>query len=1386
MQPQSPRFKEITPSEFPWEREAIAFLRDGLPDIEPYRLWTNFEFIADDGSVNEVDALVLTPKGFFLVEIKGRPGSVKGDAATWTWTHEGRTITVDNPLLLANRKAKKLASLLKRQSAAKKLRLPFLEAKVFLSAEGLDCRMDPPLRLNVHLRPGILEKLTRSVAEDERRMHIDRPVAEAVTLAMEQAGVRRSQKARRVGDYRLEDLLFEGPTYQDWEARHVALEKAVRRVRIYNVAPAGGAVSRETIQRAAKREFQILEGISHPGILKAEGYTEHSLGPALIFEHNPTAVRLDHYLKERVLGMTVDQRLDFLRQIAEAVKYAHEKKLVHRALSPQSVLVRKPDSNRPLLQVFNWQTGARRADSQTSGQSSISGTLHVDQLIESPAAVYLAPEALLERGATSDAMDVFSLGAIAYHLFSGQAPAATFYEMMDRIREEKGLKLSSILDGAGEELQILVQASTQPEVAERFASVSEFLAGLDEVEAELTRPDTDEGYVPDPSQATKGDRLDHGLLVEKRLGKGATAVGLLVNRNEKRFVLKVALTPEYNDRLEAEAEVLKALRHQFIVELHEVLRFEDRLGLLMAYATEGTLAERLREEGRLHLELLERFGEDLLQSVEWLDQQGIPHRDIKPENIGVSKVGKTSTLHLVLFDFSLARTSAENLSAGTTPYLDPFLYQRKRWDTHAERFAAAVTLYQMASGTLPTWGDGQSYPGVLDCEVTLEPNLFDPALREPMTAFFEKALRRDYRERFDNATDMLHSWRDIFRQGQRTPSPAPSEKEAAELEFLDLEHVTLDTQLAILSFSTRALNALERWNAITVRDLLAKVSLPDLLRMRGVGNKTRREISRFFRALQAKFPDVEPVRAKEPPNGEPHVSTVGELASLLLPKTPPRREQSAQPILRRLLGLDAVGRPRWLTQSEIAREHKLTRARIGQVLGEARKKWARIPALSELREEIVSILAYHGQILTMEELADAIVSRRGAAGEENLLARESFAVVRAALETESELAQPRFLVRRPRDGHVVLVVRDDPETGGLDGPKLADYALRLGEEADALARAETLPSPSRVQEMLRLIGPPSGLPILTTNRLLWIATRCSREAALSSRLEFYPKGMSAERALRLAQGALAGAKELTPAQIQERVLGRYPEAQPLPERPELDRLLQEAGSDLKWTAAARGGQGAYVPPHVPSFTISSRTSFGAPLPPSPRFEELSPEETDLRLFEERLKHAVENGAFLALTVSPRALTRVEKRLTDSYPVELKNLDAVLLRHMHAVVDEKKADWSVVVRADAASKDSGDWANLLRVVRLALARVRAELGASARTVLLTNPGLLARYDQLSFLDELRETAGRAGGPPGLWLLVPADGQEEKPEIDGKPVPVYSRAQWKRVPEAWSVR
>lgn len=212
-----------------------------------------------------------------------------------------------------------------------------------------------------------------------------------------------------------------------------------------------------------------------------------------------------------------------------------------------------------------------------------------------------------------------------------------------------------------------------------------------------------------------GDFLPGGYGVVKRLGQGACSVALLVERDGEHFVLKVANDPENNIRIDEEAEVLAkdGMRHQGIVNFVEPLEIGSRAAFLMhpVFADKDkkiieTLGQRLRKDGRLHVDLLERFGEDLLTVVNHLEDQGIPHRDIKPDNIAVGMLGRGDKLHLVLFDFSLSRAPAENLRAGTNGYLDPLLPLRTppRWDLYAERHAAAVTLYELATGVLPKWG----------------------------------------------------------------------------------------------------------------------------------------------------------------------------------------------------------------------------------------------------------------------------------------------------------------------------------------------------------------------------------------------------------------------------------------------------------------------------------------------------------------------------------------------------------------------------------------------------------------------------------------------------------------------------------------------------------
>ena len=200
---------------------------------------------------------------------------------------------------------------------------------MFCSAPGIRIKLAGPAMLNVYERDrgtqetraqGIIATLTAPPDATRGGARVDGSTAKAIARAMEQAGIRPSNRSRRVGDYELGSLLFQGPAYQDYEGTHVALKGVKRRVRLYPIPLGASPSDRETIRRAAQREFQILEGIHHPGLLRALEYKDHERGAALIFEHDPDAIRLDHFVQQNGPRLGVEQRLTLLRQIAETVQ----------------------------------------------------------------------------------------------------------------------------------------------------------------------------------------------------------------------------------------------------------------------------------------------------------------------------------------------------------------------------------------------------------------------------------------------------------------------------------------------------------------------------------------------------------------------------------------------------------------------------------------------------------------------------------------------------------------------------------------------------------------------------------------------------------------------------------------------------------------------------------------------------------------------------------------------------------------------------------------------------------------------------------------------------------------------------------------------------------
>lgn len=1041
-------------------------------------------------------------------------------------------------------------------------------------------------------------------------------------------GIARSRKHYQVGQWQLEPKPWDSTdTWQDHLARHADLPQESRRIRIYLVERNADPELRESIERAAKREMLALHGISHPGIVQVDTLEHHDAGPALIFRHDPRTIRLDHYLTQYGPRLTVEERVAMIRQLAEAIRYAHTRRLYHRALSARSVLVRprrvKGDSGedgwlKPILMINDWHTATRDVDASRSTEAPGSlvrnPTAHPEMHSDAAARAYLAPEVNV-AGSVPDpvALDVFGLGMLAYLLLTGQAPAATRQELLTRLsQEQSGLRPSSVADSISEYMDEMVQAATAPIPAQRDSSVDQLLENLQLIEFELEEPEpsiSDEGTLPaeepDPLEAERGTIVGGEWKIVQRLGTGSTSrVFLAENQGSgKEEVLKVALSDEKAASLVREAEVLRRLGNDNrIIKLvrREPLQIGGRTVLVLGHAGKHTVARKIREDGRLTPDELETYSDYLFGAIDFLEGEGVTHRDIKPDNIAI-RTRPNGTRQLVLFDFSLAGIPVQNIEAGTPGYLDPFLgTKRQTYDGHADRYAIAATLHEMASGELPQWGDGKTAP-MFTGEATphLAAEAFDPALRDALVEFFERALHSDASRRFDGLKEMRTAWHKVFVSTEAVPAKTssngvlPRDAEAGDNAQRKRDaaaaKATLDTALQSAGLTERAVSACARFGLHTVGDLLASSAQGGLFNLPGVGAKTRKELqtrNREWRVrLQPKptspIGDVVVAKAQAAAakdDGEQALARTGldAIAVLLVPALHKNGDNANEvDATRLLLGLpSADGTPSplaaWPMNRSVAEMLPITAGRVAQILGAQRPRWRKEPLVRSVLEELIGILAANGRVMTAPELAEALLARRGSTSADQSVRRAlAGAAVRAAIESEDH---DRLVTRRHGDNiTIALEATDEDAPDTPAGPALLDYADKLGVAADRLADADPLPTPATVLRELHAVQVNGIERPLEDRRLVFLAAAASTGAAANARLEIYPRNLSPVRALRLAQAGVVPAPRpgmppagLTRESVDERVRARFPALAPLPRGPQLDRLLREAGFDLVW------------------------------------------------------------------------------------------------------------------------------------------------------------------------------------------------------------------------------
>ncbi|HEY5835158.1 BREX system serine/threonine kinase PglW [Streptomyces sp.] len=924
------RWETVTDSEFQHERRGLEAIREKLPDAEPWRAWSNFTFTAGTGHVREVDLLVIAPGGVYLIELKDWHGSVESRNGGWVQTQPGgRQVAHGNPLHLANKKAKELASLLRRAGAP-----VWVSEAVCFTDSSLRVRLAPHDQHGVHTVPQLVDMLEEPPRDARHR--IGPTESRQIKAALAQVGIQRSDAAHKVGPYLLNRKAFDtGPTWADYLARHSVLPEAAR-IRVYLRERGSDASLRASVEQAARREATVLKRFRHPGVVQLKDYYPdgHIAGPALSFDYDPRTLRLDEYLAQYGDKLDVLSRMALVRQLAETVRSAHGARVYHRTLSAHAVHVVPRTRRRsaaagaegeeagwlnPHLQISDWQVAVQRlSDHGQSGERFAPTALsNAGAHLADEADPYLAPD-LTALNADPVALDVYGLGMLTYLLATGRAPGASQAELTARLEAGEGLRPSAVVDGLSPDIDELVQAATAYRPQQRLASAAEFLELLESVEDSLTAPPAEDTPPAepdkDPLDAVTGDVLAGRWEVRRRLGTGSTSRAFLVRdvtvdpaaggRAKAFAVLKVALSDERAKTLVREAEVMGRLRADSrIIRLiePEPQQIGRRTVLVLEYVgderdddpaadkggrparrREETVARQLREGGRLIVDQLEAYGDYLFGAVDFLEGEGVWHRDIKPDNIAI-RVRPNRTRELVLIDFSLAGYPVQETQAGTEGYLDPFVgsLSRSVYDGHAERYALAVTLHEMASGELPVWGGGratarqtdeaeQPYP-------TIAAEAFDPAVRDGLVTFFRKALHRDADQRFRELKPMRDAWKKIFLDLQDTlPSsshrtragghpaadaaraPAPREIQAAEPETAEqqrdrlAEAATRDTPIEMSGLGPAAISFVYGLKVHSVGQLL-DLSQRRLVNAPGLGPKTRREVLDRIRQWRERF-----------------------------------------------------------------------------------------------------------------------------------------------------------------------------------------------------------------------------------------------------------------------------------------------------------------------------------------------------------------------------------------------------------------------------------------------------------------------------------------------------------------------------------------------------
>ncbi len=212
-----------------------------------------------------------------------------------------------------------------------------------------------------------------------------------------------------VAHYRVDKVLGEGGMGAVYLATDLNLQ---RQVALKIMHPHLSA--QDQFQKRFLQEARAAASLDHPGIVRILSF-DHTDGVLILVMELVSAGSLRDYIKEqRDQGKMIDipASVDFTRQIADALHYAHQQGMTHRDIKPDNILLKKddnaPSGYRTLITDFGL---AKLAESNVHSMSGVPmGTF-----------AYMSPEQA-EAEKVDNRADIYAMGIMLYELTVGKLP----------------------------------------------------------------------------------------------------------------------------------------------------------------------------------------------------------------------------------------------------------------------------------------------------------------------------------------------------------------------------------------------------------------------------------------------------------------------------------------------------------------------------------------------------------------------------------------------------------------------------------------------------------------------------------------------------------------------------------------------------------------------------------------------------------------------------------------------------------------------------------------------------------------------------------------------------------------------------------------------------